>query len=362
MTTTQVHVSLICMGENHSVFLSNEGNVFVTGGNFQGQLGLMEKLIRIPKPIPNIPQITTISCGLNSTICIDIEGSLWGFGENTSGQLGLGDHNNINTPTKISNLPPIIDVKCGLRHTLCISEDSNLWGFGTNGYSQLFVPIEQSNQDKEIFPIKTTFSNIINIEAGNACSFAQNWDGEILVCGYNGDGQLGTGTHATVIIPKPIVNQPPNIVAMSCTYNSSLLLDGSGTIYGAGSCFSNSPIFKKIENLPSIISISCGRNCKCVDEEGNLWLLGKDYFNINNTVNNLEFTKSDHFSYVNHISYGTGFSDIIKDENGVFVCGYNACGQLGLGTSKNSSLTKWDDELSKMIGSKRKSVAKSARK
>ena len=199
MNTVQAHVGLICQGGTHSVFLSNEGNIYVSGRNLHGQLGMFEPEMHVPKRIANIPQIRVISCGLYSTICIDMEGNLWGFGENNYGQLGLGEHDTrIMQPVKIRNLPPIQEVKCGMRHTLCISEDSSLWAFGSNGYSQLFVP-RRPNVHKEIFPVKTEFSNIINIMAGTSCSFVQNMEGEILVCGDNGDGQLGLGKKSPIL-------------------------------------------------------------------------------------------------------------------------------------------------------------------
>ena len=358
MNTPQAHVGLICKGENHTVFLSNEGTAYIVGVAGQGLvLNSSEEEKYIPKRILYIPQIRAISCGLYSTICIDMEGNLWGFGENDYGQLGMGEKTEVTQPVKIPNLPPIKEVQCGIRHTLCISEDSSLWAFGSNGYSQLFVP-KRPNVHKEIFPVKTEFSNIVSIMAGNACSFVQNMDGEILVCGYNGDGQLGLGIRSPVSTPTPILNQPPNIVAISCASTIALLLDEFGVVYAAGSGFSS--FFEKIEDLPKIISISGGRNCKCVDEEGNLWISGKNYFD--NTVN-LKFTKSKHFSYVNHISCGTGHSDIIKDENGVFVCGVFTMGLPGIGNNKEqSTIMKWDDEFYNIVGSKMRTTAKSARK
>ena len=357
MYPVQGHVGFICSGEKHCLFLSNEGEVFVAGQGFM-QLGTEGLSTSIPKTIPNIPQITAISCGLYSAIFTDIEGNLWGVGENTYGQLGLGDSvDNIKTPTKIPNLPQIIEVKCGVRHTLCISEDSNLWVFGSNAYSQLFIKRKNSKETK---PKKTKYSNIIDVAAGNACSYIQNVEGEIFVCGYNFDGQLGLGTNLTTETPCIIKNQPPNIVAMSIASTTALLLDKFGVVYAAGSGFSN--IFSEISgNLPKIISISCGRNCKCVDEEGNLWLFGKNYFKKNNPDEKC-FIKVDQFSQVIHMSHGHGYFDIIKDENGFFSCGTNTSGQLGIGKiSFSADITNLSD-FPHIVGSKMKSKAKSARK
>ena len=359
----QSHVGLISGGIYHSAFLSDEGQVYIVGCNELGQLGLeKEEIVLIPKQIPNIPQIKAISCGMHSTICIDIDGNLWGFGENIYGQLALGKHNLIMKPTQIKGLPPIIDVQCGVRHTLCICEDSNLWVFGSNGYYQLFLDRPSKNH-KEISPVKTSFSNIINIAAGNACSFAQNSDGEIITCGLNNDGQLGLGIKTTKVkTPALVVNQPPNIVAICCTRTTALLLDEFGSVFCTGTYFSN--FFTKLNGLPTIISIACGKSFKCIDEDGKLWIFGTHCFDGTESEFFTTPVLIDRFPFVTHISNGYGQSDFIKDENGLYSTGNNDKGQLGIGSRTMSlcPITKLGDELSHIVGYKIKSMAKSARK
>ena len=355
MYGVQAHVGFICGGENHCAFLSNVGQVFVTGSNQCGQLGMEDESIKIPKEVPNIPLIRAISCGAQSTICIDMDGNAWGFGGNTLGQLGLGDTEIIKLPTKIPNLPPIVQVECGIRHTLLRSEDSSLWSFGSNKFSQLFLDTVTVSQKS---PMKTSFSNIINITAGNACSYAQNIDGEILVCGYNACGQLGLGSNAKALTAIPIIDQPQHIVAMSCTSDTTLLLDEDGSVFGAGVNFSY--YFTKIQDLPKIISISCGANCcKFVDEEGNLWVLGVHNFDSIRGKREETPKLMDVFQNVEHISYVKGYFEFIKDQNGIFTCGRKIYDRSQLGSFP---LKKLDDDLIHIVGNKLKSAAKSARK
>ena len=68
------------------------GTVYSFGHNVYHRLGLgHSQNISVPTPIPNIPQIKTISCGGHFTVCIDMEGFMWTFGNNSYGQLGTGN-------------------------------------------------------------------------------------------------------------------------------------------------------------------------------------------------------------------------------------------------------------------------------
>ena len=83
-----------CCGTYHTVTLSNDGTLYSFGKNCrysgEGQPGLeYDNDVSLPTPIPNLPQITQISCGYNFTICVDCEGFVRSFGENNNySQLG----------------------------------------------------------------------------------------------------------------------------------------------------------------------------------------------------------------------------------------------------------------------------------
>ena len=137
-------------GSNSSLFLVSEGNVFSTGNNYYGSLGLgHNKHQNILNKIPNIPPIKIISCVGESCYLIDFEGNLWTFGYNTFRQLGHGD-----------------------------------W-------------------------IISTFKDIQQISYGSAGHhfLAKNSQNQIFVAGKNDNGQLGTGDTQSVSILKEMNSQ-----------------------------------------------------------------------------------------------------------------------------------------------------------
>ena len=70
-----------CSGDFHTVILSNDGTLHSFGYNHYGQLALVhnKEYISIPTPIPNLPQISMISCGCSFTVCVDCEGFMCGI-------------------------------------------------------------------------------------------------------------------------------------------------------------------------------------------------------------------------------------------------------------------------------------------
>ena len=98
-------------GMDSSIFLDNQGNVFVCGANGSGQLGVDEKNLKhTPQKVVNIPPISSLC--LSSPIgnhfqLVDCEGRVWSSGSNTCGQLGMGDTNDRRTFQIIESLPKL---------------------------------------------------------------------------------------------------------------------------------------------------------------------------------------------------------------------------------------------------------------
>ena len=366
-----------CCGAYHTMTLSNDRTLHSFGYNHHGQLGLGHKEnVSLPTPIPNLPQISKISCGYDFTVCVDCEGFMWSFGGNTSGQLGTGNRTNFNVPQKIQDIPPVLSVACGYEHTLIITTDSNLWSCGNNIYGQLCL----GNDESQSKPQKTSFSNISKISTGTLHSLFQNDKGEIFACGYNKRGECGLGHfNSPQIKPSLILNAPSNIVQFVCGYCQSLFLDSEGNVFSAGDNEygslglghnRNQNVLSKIGNIPPIQTISCvNSSCYLIDFEGNLWTFGRnkngqlshgDQTNIN--APKVISTLKD----IRQISYGSsGVHFLAKNsQNQIFVTGYNGFGQLGIGHTKLSAST------SKAINSQYSTIwidefynrAKSARK
>ena len=391
-------------GEFHTITLSNDGTVHSFGENFAGQLGLgHNKNVSLPTPIPNLPKINMISCGGNFTVCVDHEGFIWSFGDKdcvdmrafgdnwsfgANSQLGTGNTTNFNVPQKLQDIPPVVSVSCGCEHTLFVTNDSNLWSWGSNFFGQLCL----ENDEDQMKPQKTSFSNISKISAGYFHSLFQNNKGEIFACGFNKFGQCGLGhNNHSQITPSLILNSPKNIVQFVCGHHHNLFLDSKGNVFSVGNneegqlglghntnqnvggkdaaLHEKTNQLSKIVNIPPIQKISCAYSSSyLIDFEGNLWTFGRnnsgELGHGDEEERNIP-TKVKTLKDIQQISYGCCGSHFFakNSQNQIFFAGNNDSGQLGTGDTESVSIPKeinpqystiWRDEFYTRAKSARK--------
>ena len=179
----------LAAGDEHSVLLDTENNLYNWGSNSKGQLGLghtkdvsrinmleftnndpivhikakghntlaitesgaayywpVEKSAGeiITRPlqlhIPSKVQIKQGSCGHNFTILLSKSGLVYSFGkDNSAGQLGFGDTYSRQTPTLINSIKndgeKITQAFCGFKHVVCKTSLGKIyvWGWGSQG-------------------------------------------------------------------------------------------------------------------------------------------------------------------------------------------------------------------------------------
>jgi hypothetical protein len=91
-TNDVLGIIAIAAGDNHSILLAGNGEVFTSGSNDEGQLGIdssdsgSKKMVQVI----NIDSAVEIAGGNKFTLITDEEKSVSGFGSNSYGSLGLG--------------------------------------------------------------------------------------------------------------------------------------------------------------------------------------------------------------------------------------------------------------------------------
>ena len=144
-------VAISC-GAYHTIVLMDDGSVYGTGFNGNGQLGIgsndSQTILTLMTSIPEEKTPIAISCGGLHTIVLMDDGSVYGTGTNYDGQLGNGDENDQTTLTpmtigngitRVTNVSRLFDTEFYLVFTeeaSCLLEGTLVW---TNkGY----LPIE----------------------------------------------------------------------------------------------------------------------------------------------------------------------------------------------------------------------------
>ncbi|KAL4588365.1 hypothetical protein LXL04_001249 [Taraxacum kok-saghyz] len=132
----------IACGDSHCLAVTMEGQVQSWGRNQNGQLGIgtIEDSL-VPQKIEAFQGITVkmVAAGAEHTVAITEDGDLYGWGWGRYGNLGLGDRKDRNIPEKVSIISgeKMVQVACGWRHTISVTSSGDLYTYGWSKYGQL---------------------------------------------------------------------------------------------------------------------------------------------------------------------------------------------------------------------------------
>lgn len=130
-------VDKIACGAYHTLFLTRDCQVFASGLNNHGQLGLGDTHERInAEPIDNAVwqghRVIQLSAGEHHSLALTGSGHVFAFGRNDSGQGGLNGEPQLLSPVMIPNLTDIVMISSGSNHNLALDRNGKVysWGFG----------------------------------------------------------------------------------------------------------------------------------------------------------------------------------------------------------------------------------------
>ena len=217
-------VSIICGGSYSSIMQNKKEEIYTCGINRMGQLGLGHFNSPIIEPciISNPPlYIKDICCGIAHSLFLDVEGNVYSTGDNEYGNLGLAHNQNVNELTQIMNIPPIQFISCIGQSSYLIDFEGNLWSFGFNLDGQL--GFEEDAKYMQIEPIMANcFSNIQQVAkgcCGNHC-LVNDSQNNIFVMGNNNSSQLGRNGRCSVLYPRKMDPKYLNIWGEPKIFNS----------------------------------------------------------------------------------------------------------------------------------------------
>ena len=198
-----------------------------------------------------------------------------------------------------------------------IDKKGKVYTWSWNGYGQLGDGTTNDSNtpicisDFESSPLKG--KNIVDIY-GSFTMIARDSDGKLYLWGRNDYGQLGNGTTTNSSMPvciSDIENSPlkgKNIVDVYSDYYTIIAKDSNGKLYSWG--------YNEYGQLGDGTTTNSSMPICISDVEGSP-LKGKNIVDV----------------------YSDGSTIIVKDSSGkLYSWGYNYCGQLGNGTTDNSSM------------------------
>ncbi|KYM82798.1 RCC1 and BTB domain-containing protein 1 [Atta colombica] len=145
----------IACGSNHSVAITEDGEVYICGDNRFNQLGNIqnryfnssdnEYLFKPQLGNDNLDRkkIVHVSCGGTFTMAITKSREVYGWGNNSFGKLGIRENYEtyIYTPQRVNLEQGLVVVKvvCGIEHTLALTDEKKIYAWGRNNDGQLGI-------------------------------------------------------------------------------------------------------------------------------------------------------------------------------------------------------------------------------
>ncbi|KAL0481702.1 E3 ubiquitin-protein ligase HERC [Acrasis kona] len=300
-------------------------NILVCGSNKEGQIALgdqnerVDSLSRISEGDFVDESVHSVVCGPLHSVFLGSQG-VWVCGNNNNSRLGLGASFSIRTKTrvafKICSPPEFVrrkvkQVCCGENHTVFLMEDYTLWSCGGNHRGQLAIPSLRTICDE---PKQIEFAHqVSSIACGLEHTLFLTSNGHVYSCGSDEYGQLGANK-----LDRTDVRQPSRIGEEY----------GDGTYSGIECGFYFSAL---ITSGPHQKLLTCGRN-----HYGQLC--------HNDLINKYTPTvvKSDvDIGQIKSVVCGQHHMVVLNADGLVFVGGWNGYGQLGIGDGRDRGPTMY---------------------
>ncbi len=337
--TEEVTFTQVALGYNHSGAITENGDLYTWGYNLHGELG-NGTTEDSHNPIKIMSNVKSVNLGERHGAAITKNGDLYTWGENNNGQLGNGTTESSFTPVKI--MSNVKAVSLGEWHSAAITENGDLYTWGYNSDGQL-----GNGTTKDSFiPIKI-MSNIKSISLGNFHSAAITENSDLYTWGHNYYGQLGDGTTEDSYIPQKITG---NVKSVSLGERHSAAITENGDLYTWGwnsygqlgdgtvdKMFDSNPTPTKV--MSNVKAVGLGwEHSAAITENGDLYTWGYNiYGQLGNGTTEDSSIPIKIMSNVKSVDFGHLFSALITENGYLYTWGFNWYGQLGNGTTEDSS-------------------------
>lgn len=217
--------------------VKKEGTVWGKGqNNFLGQLGLGDQF-EVPNLtcISDLTDIADVSTSGGHTIFLKNDGTVWVCGHNAVGELGLGDKEKRVTPEKISGFTNVNAIMAADRKSVFLKKDGTVWVCGYNAEDRLGINGNQYLLKPEQIP---ELNDVKEIAGAHGHLIFLKKDGTVLVCGSNDYGQLGLST-MTGILKLQQIPELTGVKKIVTGDEYSLFLKEDGTVWRCGKNLNN---------------------------------------------------------------------------------------------------------------------------
>jgi alpha-tubulin suppressor-like RCC1 family protein len=213
-----------------------KGKVFTWGHGFYGELGHGERYEETfnatPKVVSELKDkfVVQVSCGFQHTLFLTEEGDVYACGKIDSGALGIKNMPQFNKnklrvykpmlanpflPKGEVGLGRVVKIACGFRHSVALDEEGRVWCTGKNAHGQLGQVNKFTDTDEFVEVIALAGLKVIDIAAGQFHTIALTDAGLVFTFGASRNGQCGRPRGDAVENPEAAIANPELKVTVS---------------------------------------------------------------------------------------------------------------------------------------------------
>lgn len=265
--------STIAAGHQHSLILKQDGNVWGMGDNTNGQLAHLQPAGQ-ENGVRTFTRVHTVAAGGKETVFIRAGGDLWTAGLDTYGSRGLGVFNDPTLREATLLDTGVSQANTSGRHTLWTKHNGSLWATGYNVNDQLGITTGFASTS----PVQVGSETFQQTRAAGDSSYFLHVNGSLWVAGRNHHGQLGTGNFDA----HTITQVATNTMAVDLSPKHAAWVDANGVLHGAGAAENGALGTGKYGNVSSpttihqgVTKVACSlENTYFVTTDSTLWGLG----------------------------------------------------------------------------------------
>jgi len=352
-STTPCSVSTFSGGFGYSGAVKSNGQLLTWGRNYEGQLGIgtIGGQTGTPTPVITTTGLTTVAgfwAGLFTTFAVDPSGQLWGWGDGSFNQRGTTG-SSPSTPGRVVGPTQVVSVGAGAEHTVAATADGTVWGWGAVGAFGVHLPGNFQFSDPVVVP---GLPKITKVVVGANYSLALSSGGTVYGAGNNASGQLGLGSGvflATTFQPMPGLSGLVDIATSNAAGGSfSVAVDGNGHVFAVGSdfygqmgngSFSPTPQFAatQVSGLDSVMSASAGfGHMLALKSDFTVWAWGNNEFGQLGNGSTTNSSRPVQVAFPSGVrlvgvSAGAVHSMAVDTDGNLWAWGHDGTGELGNG-------------------------------
>lgn len=149
----------IAIGNCNGFYLTSERNMYYVSGGTGSGTNTSNNSNAIIHPLTDIK---AVSSGFQNTLFLKTNGEVYSSGDNRFGQLGIGSTANNNSAC-FCNISGVAQVASGVWHSLFLKTDGTVWACGQNKYGELGI----GSTENKTTPVKCNIDEeVIGIYAG----------------------------------------------------------------------------------------------------------------------------------------------------------------------------------------------------